>query len=884
MKKGAIAFLIAVFLIPLAYSVSIRGLVSRYAFSAQTQQMNVTNYADFMVDKNNNGANDTLIFELTINNTGGTFIFVLNLFDKNGILINETNKTLNTGINKLNISFGSALLSQPQFNYSIKIYNSSYNLKYRKDNILTQNYPSYEEGFRVLDIKDSMASKTLKINITINSPINGLFETALFLAYNNSIILAKDNKSIANSVQDLIFDFGSDAIKRTHYAGSFNVSSLKIGKKQIKTNFTTSFYDFRDFAAASYISGFADTGVDTDSDKKYNLLQINASMQITEADYYSIILHLHDLFGNLIEIKNITAFLNIGNNSMLLPINGSRIYDKKLNGPFVIKYAELYKNYALADKIEDAYATGNYDFNDFDNPNLPDLNVNISVSGGHHYGISNITVNFTFKNSGNRRAFSVFTDIFDNKTFSRSNKSNILNVNSQITYQVNFTNISDFEVSAIADLQGIVEELNESDNAERVVIKLNKRPNLASVNNVTANETGRIIINLSASDMNEDVLSFSINSSRFSGNFNAFEWNTTTTDSGNYTLSATASDGFLNDSAIFKVVILDAPEKDFDNDGINDSIDRLIGDENSVNASMANLKIFAGDSRNLSKMFNGSAKVKFAENNSPIAEFDFNFSLYKLNLTGLAIHRQPANSTGSLLFKGLKMHEGATKALYVDRINTSINGICVKDGEISSISEISESCGSGNEFKVECDGTLQNSYICAYNSTLNKYKVHGLRHSGIMQLAYTKPAPESSGTSTSATSGSNGGGGGGAACISDWQCSEWSMCVNGFKNRKCSDSSQCAFPANKPMESQQCLANASKTNIASAVKSAGKKSYRAENIEKSKASAEFVGITGHAVGAESLPKTGFDAVLGLFLIIAWFYLSIKSGAFLKIFK
>ena len=133
---------------------SIKELISKYSFSIITPQINVTNYADFMIDEDNNGINDTLVLELTTNNVEGSFIFAVNLFD-NSILTSETNKTLNSGITKLNITFDSIFFTQNQFNYSIKIYNSSYSLKYRKDNIPTQNYYTYEEGFKISNIGDS---------------------------------------------------------------------------------------------------------------------------------------------------------------------------------------------------------------------------------------------------------------------------------------------------------------------------------------------------------------------------------------------------------------------------------------------------------------------------------------------------------------------------------------------------------------------------------------------------------------------------------------------------------------------------------------------------------------------------------------------------------
>ena len=122
MKLGQVvlAFLL---LIPVAYPMTIQELIAKLDFSTATAQMNITHYTDFMADKDENGINDTLVFELTTINTAGTFVFVVNLFDKNGILTNETNKTLAAGINKVNITFSSLLLSQEQFNYSIKVYN-----------------------------------------------------------------------------------------------------------------------------------------------------------------------------------------------------------------------------------------------------------------------------------------------------------------------------------------------------------------------------------------------------------------------------------------------------------------------------------------------------------------------------------------------------------------------------------------------------------------------------------------------------------------------------------------------------------------------------------------------------------------------------------------
>src|SRR3989344_2730394 len=467
MKWGCIV-LALLMMIPLAYAITIKELVAEYDFSALTTQMNVADYADFMIDKNEDRVNDTLVFELTTINTAGTFVFVINLFDKNGVLTSETNKTLAAGINNINVTFSSLLLSQEQFNYSIKVYNSSRKQKFRKDNILTQIYSNYEEGFRILDAEDSKIGKTLRINATINSPKNETHITTVFLNYANNSIFSKGSKKFKQEANNIIFDFDNETIKRTHHIGNFSISSIKIGRKTYKTDFTTSLYDFKDFAASPYIFNFTDEGTDLNDNGKFDFLKINADVSIIGTGNYVLTTALYDLFGALVEIKNTSVALDAGNHQIPIRFNGTNINEKKINGPFVIKSIELYGSGTLADSLDDAYTTKNYNFNDFDSPELPDLAVNITESDG----TENITINVTFSNIGKKHAFNVLMDIFDNNTFSRSNKTGILDKGSKIIYQLNFANASDFEINAVADQQNLVEESNESNNAQRKIITL----------------------------------------------------------------------------------------------------------------------------------------------------------------------------------------------------------------------------------------------------------------------------------------------------------------------------------------------------------------------------------------------------------------------------
>ena len=80
------------------------------------------------------------------------------------------------------------------------------------------------------------------------------------------------------------------------------------------------------------------------------------------------------------------------------------------------------------------------------------------------------------------------------------------------------------------------------------------------------------------------------------------------------------------------------------------------------------------------------------------------------------------------------MPKGTKKIMYVDRINKRLNSVCIKDLQITSIDEISPKCNIKNETKVTCNKKLYKSYRCSYNSTINKFKVEGLNHTGIIQV------------------------------------------------------------------------------------------------------------------------------------------------------
>ncbi|OGJ20889.1 hypothetical protein A3K73_09305 [Candidatus Pacearchaeota archaeon RBG_13_36_9] len=239
---------------------------------------------------------------------------------------------------------------------------------------------------------------------------------------------------------------------------------------------------------------------------------------------------------------------------------------------------------------------------------------------------------------------------------------------------------------------------------------------------------------------------------------------------------------------------------DFDDNG-------LIG-----NSLVDGFELFINNSSNMSERFIGTKPIKLNLNNKTILEFNFTFT-YTLNSSNLslsstneapnAIPTSPGagggwayggknklnlqmlnitlNSNESdksyMIVQGIDLtSQNNTKTAYLARVLNG-TGICIKDQEITLISEVSETCTGENETWISCPGT-SSSYACKLIENGTRYKISGLSHSGIKeQLTYCGDAVCNGGETCSTCSkdcgvcpapkgGDGGGGGGGGGYIS----------------------------------------------------------------------------------------------------------------------
>ncbi|MDO8516848.1 MAG: hypothetical protein Q7S33_01875 [Nanoarchaeota archaeon] len=197
---------------------------------------------------------------------------------------------------------------------------------------------------------------------------------------------------------------------------------------------------------------------------------------------------------------------------------------------------------------------------------------------------------------------------------------------------------------------------------------------------------------------------------------------------------------------------------DRDGDGVNDANDKLIGNSSSVNDNFNNLSVFIENNETLFGVFSGNKIIKFKDGDKEILSFSFDFDNNTLILYNINVTKQ-TGSEGSIIVKG--MPSGVTKSVYIDKLGGSSNAVCIKDEEISSISELSSSCDQIGEVKLNCPGSSGN-YACTLES--GRFKITGLQHSGVKEFYIAPPA--SPPATPSSGGGGGGGGGGGVAATS----------------------------------------------------------------------------------------------------------------------
>ncbi|MFH1630805.1 MAG: NosD domain-containing protein, partial [Candidatus Aenigmatarchaeota archaeon] len=204
-----------------------------------------------------------------------------------------------------------------------------------------------------------------------------------------------------------------------------------------------------------------------------------------------------------------------------------------------------------------------------------------------------------------------------------------------------------------------------------------------------------------------------------------------------------------------------------------------IGNASNISTNIANINITVAGSTTVLGNITGIQNVSLFNSTKSFLNFSWNFTKAVLNISAINVTIQSSGATvGVTIIRGINLSShNQTKTVYVDRISGE-DQICVKDADITSITEVSSACTGANEFIVSCPGST-GAYTCTVSGT--QYIVTGLNNSGIVEFPVT-----------AAVTSVSGGGGGSTGCTQNWSCSSWSSCYsNSTQSRNCADLGSC---------------------------------------------------------------------------------------------
>jgi PGF-pre-PGF domain-containing protein len=145
---------------------------------------------------------------------------------------------------------------------------------------------------------------------------------------------------------------------------------------------------------------------------------------------------------------------------------------------------------------------------------------------------------------------------------------------------------------------------------------------------------------------------------------------------------------------------------------------------NSSTLQQESINITVNGTTNMSRLLNQTLFVNVTNGTRPLVEFYWNFSLGSL-LFNFTVDVQNATSPfGSILVKGLHLQQNQSKNITINNVNDTIDTICIKDAEVSSLANISKSCNDANETLITCPGVV-GSYNCSLIQNNQFYRITG---------------------------------------------------------------------------------------------------------------------------------------------------------------
>lgn len=201
------------------------------------------------------------------------------------------------------------------------------------------------------------------------------------LSKTGATVVSKVTKEMPVGIQSVELLFSGQELFINGQDASYSVQELFIASGQItdttslenhildsrRDSYTTSNYSHTAFESpgATFTAQYSDAGVDNNSNSRYESLQVDVGLTISNAGTYTITGDLQDSAGNQLT----SATWSGSDSNAQLHFDGPSIYRHTTNGPYRVSNLRL-QNAAgeIIGRVESAHQSSEYNYSDFEGP------------------------------------------------------------------------------------------------------------------------------------------------------------------------------------------------------------------------------------------------------------------------------------------------------------------------------------------------------------------------------------------------------------------------------------------------------------------------------------------------------------------------------------
>jgi len=498
--KGLLYVTFLLVCISFVSAISLDELLAGYDWGFSKGDVNVSGYSSYGLDTDSNSLYDFVVVNLSVQAKVGSYVFDCELSNGVNSGTSEVVKALTAGANSVLVNFSAQELDSGVYNFSVRVFSN--------DNLVLELYENYsltidssygQYPVSIVNINDSVLSsdadslfEELDFNLTLNVTSAAQYELVGYLSDSaNKTVRSSKITDLSIGVSTVSLPFFSKDLRKAHLNDNLTLRLVEI--KNTSQDFTKRYsqtynlnkdmgsFDPEGVLVTDY---FADKGLDLNSNSYFDQVQLDTTIYSNESKTVVVEGAITDYYGSFVDEFNKTTSLVAGNNTVQFFINGTKVYNTQINGPYKIAYVNVVEGNTTLDTLSNAYTLQNISYyTDCEPPIRADLTLSVSDVKIVDLGNNLSTVEVTVYNVGDRTAFVAQVNVFNNLSDELGEQTlYFIQKNGNKTIVFPRLNLTDTDtLSIFLDFNDLVEEKNESNN----ILKVNSSLGLS----ISANQT-----------------------------------------------------------------------------------------------------------------------------------------------------------------------------------------------------------------------------------------------------------------------------------------------------------------------------------------------------------------------------------------------------------